>query len=118
MTGIRFAHVLKRVDSANAVRQVQGRAERFFNSRCVLGHVPTDPAVEREDTIRAAGIIRRKIFENVRGRNVFVITDGRKFGGRRRAIGENAHRRLNAQMPKCPRGQMVTPPKWSAKGFF
>jgi hypothetical protein len=48
----------------------------------VLGYVPIDRATARQDTIRAAEISRRKLVAYVRGRNVFVITDGRKFAGR------------------------------------
>jgi hypothetical protein len=33
MTGVRFAAVLKRIDTGGAVRQVLGAAERYFNDR-------------------------------------------------------------------------------------
>jgi hypothetical protein len=81
MSGTRFSYVLKRVDGASAVSRVEGAAERFFNKHYVIGSVPTDAHVEREDTIQAAEIIRQKIGFYLRGRDVFVITDGRKFGG-------------------------------------
>jgi hypothetical protein len=61
---------------------VQGVVERLFNNRHAMGDVPSDRATARQDTIRAAEIIRRKLVAYLRGRNVYVITDGRKFGGK------------------------------------
>jgi hypothetical protein len=82
LSGIRFAYALKRVEGGSAVIQVRGPVERFFNPPYEIGVVPSDPAAERADTLAAAEMIRIKFVDYMRRKNVFLITDGRKYGGR------------------------------------
>jgi hypothetical protein len=82
LTDVRFAQTLKRVEAGSSVNQTRGPAERFFNDFFVTGAVSSDPASARADAMAAAGIIRRTPVDSLRGRNVFVITDGRKHNER------------------------------------